>query len=291
MANTLKFGLPKGSLENATIDLFKKAGWSITTSSRSYFPTCDDEELACSLIRPQEMAKICERGKIDVGIAGRDWVRENDSDVVEVGEMVYSKVSRRPARWVLVVGPDSKVQKPEDLAGATISTELVGFTQRYFAERNVPVTVEFSWGATEGKILKGLCDAIVEVTETGSTIRANNLRIVDTLMESVPVLVANKGAWADPWKRKKIEEIYTLLQSALRAEGMVGIKLNAPGDKLDAITAVLPSLNRPTVAHLYQSDWVSIESVLREDEVRRIVPRLLELGAEGIIEYSLNKII
>lgn len=291
MANTLRFGLPKGSLENATIELFKKAGWFIRTSSRNYFPSCDDEELACSLIRPQEMAKICERNKIDVGIAGRDWVRENDSDVVEVGELVYSKVSRRPARWVLVVGPDSQVQKPEDLAGATISTELVGFTQRFFAERNIPVTVEFSWGATEAKILKGLCDAIVEVTETGSTIKANNLRIVETLMESVPVLVANKEAWADPWKRRKIEEIYTLLQSALRAEGMVGIKMNAPGDKIDAITAVLPSLNRPTVAHLYQSDWVSIESILREDEVRQIVPRLLELGAEGIVEYPLNKIL
>lgn len=291
MANTLRFGLPKGSLENATIELFKKAGWFIRTSSRNYFPSCDDEELACSLIRPQEMAKICERNKIDVGIAGRDWVRENDSDVVEVGELVYSKVSRRPARWVLVVGPDSKVEKPEDLAGATISTELVGFTQRFFAERNIPVTVEFSWGATEAKILKGLCDAIVEVTETGSTIKANNLRIVETLMESVPVLVANKEAWADPWKRRKIEEIYTLLQSALRAEGMVGIKMNAPGDKIDAITAVLPSLNRPTVAHLYQSDWVSIESILREDEVRQIVPRLLELGAEGIVEYPLNKIL
>lgn len=291
MANTLRFGLPKGSLENATIELFKKAGWFIRTSSRNYFPSCDDEELACSLIRPQEMAKICERNKIDVGIAGRDWVRENDSDVVEVGELVYSKVSRRPARWVLVVGPDSQVQKPEDLAGATISTELVGFTQRFFAERNIPVTVEFSWGATEAKILKGLCDAIVEVTETGSTIKANNLRIVETLMESVPVLVANKEAWADPWKRRKIEEIYTLLQSALRAEGMVGIKMNAPGDKIDAITEVLPSLNRPTVAHLYQSDWVSIESILREDEVRQIVPRLLELGAEGIVEYPLNKIL
>jgi len=291
MSNQLKLGLPKGSLENATVDLFKKAGWKITTSSRSYFPTIDDEEMACSLIRPQEMAKICHRGKVDVGIAGRDWVRENNVDVVEVGEMVYSKVSRRPARWVLVVGPDSTVEKPEDLAGATISTELVGFTQRYFAERNIPVTVEFSWGATEAKILKGLCDAIVEVTETGSTIKANNLRIVDTLMESVPVLVANHEAWNDPWKRKKIKQIYTLLQSALRAEGMVGIKMNAPGDKVDSITEVLPSLNHPTVAHLYKSDWVSIETIMREDEVRKIIPKLLELGAQGIVEYSLNKII
>ncbi len=237
------------------------------------------------------MAKVLERGKLDVGIAGRDWVKENDSDVVEVGEMVYSKVSRRPARWVLVVGPDSKVEKPEDLAGATISTELVGFTKRFFAERNIPVEVEFSWGATEAKILKGLCDAIVEVTETGSTIKANNLRIVCELMESVPVLIANKEAWADPWKRAKIERIYTMLQSALRAEGMVGLKMNAPGDRVEAITALLPSLNQPTVAHLYNSDWVSIETIMPESDVRKIVSELLDLGAQGIVEYPLNKII
>ncbi|PLX99443.1 MAG: ATP phosphoribosyltransferase [Desulfuromonas sp.] len=291
MSQELKLGIPKGSLENATIELFGKAGWKIKSTSRNYFPTSDDPDLKCSLVRPQEMAKVLERGKLDVGIAGRDWVRENDSDVVEVGEMVYSKVSRRPARWVLVVGPDSKVEKPEDLEGATISTELVGFTRRFFAERGVNVNVEFSWGATEAKILKGLCDAIVEVTETGSTIKANNLRIVDELMESVPVLIANKDAWDDPWKRTKIEQIYTLLQSALRAEGMVGLKLNAPGDKIDAITAVLPSLNRPTVAHLYRSDWVSIESILPESKVRSIVPELMKLGAEGIVEYPLNKII
>ena len=208
MANELKLGIPKGSLEDATIELFAKAGWKIKTSSRNYFPSTDDDELKCSMVRPQEMAKVLERGKLDVGIAGRDWVREYDSDVVEVGEMVYSKVSRRPARWVLVVGPDSKVEKPEDLAGATISTELVGFTKRFFAERNIPVEVEFSWGVTEAKILKGLCDAIVEVTETGSTIKANNLRIVETLMESVPVLIANRQAWEDPWKRAKIERIF-----------------------------------------------------------------------------------
>ncbi|PLX82715.1 MAG: ATP phosphoribosyltransferase [Desulfuromonas sp.] len=291
MANELKLGIPKGSLEEATIDLFKKAGWTITARSRSYFPDCDDPEMSCSLVRPQELSKVLERGVLDVGIAGRDWVRENDSDVVEVGEMVYSKVSRRPARWVLVVGPDSEVEKPEDLAGATISTELVGFTKRFFAERNIPVSVEFSWGATEAKILKGLCDAIVEVTETGSTIKANNLRIVDTLMESVPVLVANKDAWADPWKRTKIEQIYTLLQSALRAEGMVGVKMNAPGDKVEAISEVLPSLNHPTVSHLYKSDWVSIETIMAENEIRVIIPQLLELGAEGIVEYPLNKII
>jgi ATP phosphoribosyltransferase len=291
MANELKLGIPKGSLENATIELFAKAGWKIKTSSRNYFPSSDDDELKCSLVRPQEMSKVLERGKLDVGIAGRDWVREYDSDVVEVGEMVYSKVSRRPARWVLVVGPDSKVQKPEDLAGATISTELVGFTKRFFAERNIPVEVEFSWGVTEAKILKGLCDAIVEVTETGSTIKANNLRIVDTLMESVPVLIANRQAWEDPWKRAKIERIHTMLQSALRAEGMVGLKMNAPGDKVDEISKLLPSLNRPTIAHLYNSDWLSVETILPETDVRTIIPKLMELGAEGIVEYPLNKII
>jgi len=291
MSEILNFGIPKGSLEDATVDLFKKAGWKVSISSRSYFPGVDDEEMNCKLIRPQEMGKYVERGTIDVGIAGRDWVRENNSDVIEVCEMVYSKVSRRPVRWVLVVAQDSPVQKPEDLSGATISTELVGFTKRYFAERDIPVNVEFSWGATEAKVVDGLCDAIVEVTETGSTIRANNLRIVCDLMQSVPVLIANRTAWEDPWKRAKIEQISTLLQSALAAEGMVGIKMNAPGNMIEAITEVLPSQKAPTVSHLYKSDWVSIESILSEKDVRKIVPKLLELGAEGIVEYPLNKII
>ncbi len=291
MSSVLRFGIPKGSLEDATVDLFKKSGWQVTVSSRSYFPTIDDSEMKCHLIRPQEMGRYVERGTIDVGIAGRDWVRENDSDVVEICEMVYSKVSRRPVRWVLVVTQDSPVQKPEDLQGATISTELVEFTKRYFKEKNIDVNVEFSWGATEAKVIDGLCDAIVEVTETGSTIRANNLRIVCDLMESVPVMVANKAAWEDPWKRAKIEQIATLLNSALRAEGMVGLKLNAPAGKVDAITAILPSQKAPTVAHLYRSDWVSVETILPEKEVRRIIPELLQLGAEGIIEYPLSKII
>lgn len=291
MSNILNFGIPKGSLEDATVELFKNAGWKVSISSRSYFPGVDDEEMNCKLIRPQEMGKYVERGTIDVGIAGRDWVRENDSDVVEVCEMVYSKVSRRPVRWVLVVAQDSPVQKPEDLHGATISTELVEFTKRYFADRNIPVTVEFSWGATEAKVVDGLCDAIVEVTETGSTIRANNLRIVCDLMQSVPVMIANRTAWENPWKRAKIQQIATLLQSALAAEGMVGIKMNAPGNIIEEITKVLPSQKAPTVSHLYKSDWVSIESILSETDVRKIVPRLLELGAEGIVEYPLNKII
>ncbi|BCS52720.1 ATP phosphoribosyltransferase [Geobacter sp. SVR] len=291
MSNVLNFGIPKGSLENATVELFRKAGWQVSISSRSYFPGIDDAEMNCKLIRPQEMGKYVERATIDAGIAGRDWVRENESDVVEVCEMVYSKVSRRPARWVLVVAADSPVKGPEDLRGATISTELVGFTKRYFAERGIPVTVEFSWGATEAKVVDGLCDAIVEVTETGSTIKANGLRIVCDLMESVPVLIANRASWEDPWKRAKIDQIATLLKASLQAEGMVGLKMNAPSDRVEAITRVLPSLNNPTVSHLYNSDWLSIESVLSEKDVRRIVPDLIKLGAQGIIEYPLNKII
>ncbi|OEU61821.1 MAG: ATP phosphoribosyltransferase [Desulfuromonadales bacterium C00003094] len=291
MSQLIKFGIPKGSLEKATVELFEQAGWTIRLSSRNYFPSIDDDEITCSLIRSQEMAKYVERGTIDVGIAGRDWVEENESDVVIVDNLVYSKVSRRPARWVLVVTQDSPVQCPEDLAGKTISTELVEFTRRYFAKRNIPVEVEFSWGATEAKVVEGLCDAIVEVTETGSTIRANNLRIVETLMESTPVILANKQAWADPMKRQKIEQLNTLLQAALAAEKMVGLKMNVAHGQIDTIISMLPSLNKPTVAHLYQSDWVSVETVLHEKEVRRIVPELIKAGAEGIVEYPLNKIL
>jgi ATP phosphoribosyltransferase len=291
MSQSIKFGIPKGSLEKATVELFEQAGWTIRLSSRNYFPSIDDDEISCNLIRSQEMAKYVERGTLDVGIAGRDWVEENQADVIIVDNLVYSKVSRRPARWVLVVTQDSPVQRPEDLAGKTISTELVGFTRRYFAERNIPVEVEFSWGATEAKVVEGLCDAIVEVTETGSTLCANNLRIVETLMESTPVILANKQAWADPWKRQKIEQLNTLLQAALAAEKMVGLKMNVAHDQIEAIIEMLPSLNKPTVAHLYQSDWVSVETVLHEKEVRRIVPELIKAGAEGIVEYPLNKIL
>lgn len=291
MSDLLKFGIPKGSLESATVELFRKAGWNITLSSRSYFPSIDDEEMKCNLIRTQEMSKYVEKGTIDVGIAGRDWVMENNSDVVTVCDLVYSKVSRRPAQWVLVVTQDSPIKSAADLAGKTISTELVGFTKRYFAERNIPVTVEFSWGATEAKVVEGLCDAIVEVTETGSTIRANGLRIVETMMTSNPVIIANKSSWDDPWKREKINQIATLLHSALRAENMVGLKMNAPKERIDDIIKVLPSLNFPTVSNLYSAEWVSIESVLNEKDVRRIIPELLKMGAEGIIEYPLNKII
>jgi ATP phosphoribosyltransferase len=291
MSGQIKLGIPKGSLENATVELFRKAGWDIRLSSRNYFPAIDDEDISCSLIRSQEMSKYVERGTIDVGIAGRDWVLENDSDVEIISDLTYSKVSRRPARWVLVVTQDSPIQNPRDLQGKTISTELLGFTRRYFAERGIDVNVEFSWGATEAKVVEGLCDAIVEVTETGSTLRANNLRIVETLMESTPVVLVNRQSWRDPWKREKIEQLDTLLQAALRAEKMVGLKMNAPNGRVEAITHILPSLNRPTVANLHQSDWVSIETVLQEKEVRCIIPELVKLGAQGIIEYPLNKII
>lgn len=291
MSRQLKLGIPKGSLEAATVDLFQKAGWNIRVSSRNYFPAIDDEDITCSLIRSQEMAKYVERGTIDVGIAGRDWVMENDSDVEILCDLVYSKVSRRPARWVLVVTNDSPVRTLEDLQGKTISTELVGFTRRYFLERGIDVEVEFSWGATEAKVVEGLCDAIVEVTETGSTIHANNLRIVETMMESTPVILVNKQAWQDPWKHDKIEQLCTLLQAALRAEKMVGLKMNVPHGKVEDIIRILPSLNRPTVANLYQSEWVSIETVLHEKEVRCIIPELVKSGAQGIVEYPLNKII
>lgn len=291
MSNVLKFGIPKGSLENATIELFKKAGWVITPTSRNYFPTIDDEEIKCNLIRSQEMSIYVEKGTIDAGIAGYDWVLENNSDVVKVCDLVYSKVSRRPAKWVLVVTEDSPIKKVEDLKNKTIATELVNFTKKFFEERKIPVKVEFSWGATEAKVVEGLCDAIVEVTETGSTIKANGLRIVDTLLVSNPILMANKKSWKNRWKREKITQIATLLQSALRAENMVGIKLNAPKKSIDSIVKILPSLNYPTISNLYNSEWVSIESVLPEKDVRVIIPKLIALGAQGIIEYSLNKII
>lgn len=291
MSNVLNFGIPKGSLEDATVGLFKKSGWQISISSRSYFPGVDDSEMNCKLIRPQEMARYVERGTIDAGIAGRDWVRENDSDVVEVCEMVYSKVSRRPARWVLVVNGDSTVQKPEDLHGATISTELVGFTKRYFAERNIPVNVEFSWGATEAKAAEGLVDAVVEITETGSTIRAHGLRIVCDLLYTHTRLIANRAALTDPWKRAKIEQIALLLQAALKARHKVVLKMNAPVNRLEDLMSILPSLHAPTVNPLYDPDWCAVETVVDRRLVRDLIPRLATAGAEGILEYALQKVV
>jgi ATP phosphoribosyltransferase len=289
--NKLKFGIPKGSLEKATTDLFAKAGWMIKTSSRNYFPTVDDPHLSCAIIRAQEMAHYVEEGVLDAAITGKDWILENGSDVVEVQEMIYSKESPRPARWVLVVTEDSPIQRIEDLQGKKIATELVSFTKRYFAERGIQVKVEFSWGTTEAKVVEGLVDAIVDVTETGSTIRAHHLRVVHELMQSTPRLIANKEAWQDPWKKEKIQQIATLLKAALGADRMVGLKMNVSQKNLDPIIAILPCLNAPTVASLYQSDWYSVEVVVREEVVRELIPQLLKKGAEGIVEYALNKVI
>ncbi len=293
----LKLGLPKGSLEVATIELFKRSGWKISTSSRSYFPSVDDETLRCSLARPQEMSRYVEMGTLDAGITGKDWIQENESDVLVVTEMVYSKVSFRPTRWVLAVPHDSPVTKIEDLKGKRIATEMVKFTKRYFAERNIPVEVEFSWGATEAKAAEGLVDAIVEVTETGTTIRTHGLKIIAELLESCPQLIANKEAWKDSWKRAKIEQIKLLLQGALSAESKVGIKLNVAEGDLDQVVQLIPSITAPTIATLYQSaalkgvKWYSVESVIAESVVRDLIPQLIEAGAVGIIEYPLNKII
>lgn len=295
--NELKFGLPKGSLENATIELFKNSGWKITTSNRSYFPTADDPTLRCSLVRPQEMSRYVEMGTLDAGITGRDWTQESESDVHVVSEMVYSKASFRPTRWVLAVPHDSSIKKIEELEGKRIATEMVKFTKRYFAERNIPVEVEFSWGATEAKAAEGLVDAIVEVTETGTTIRAHGLRILAELMESCPQLIANRTAWADPWKRQKIEQIKLLLQGALSAENKVGIKMNVAETDLQKVVELIPSITAPTIASLYPTPalkgvkWFSIESVIAEDVVRDLIPKLIQNGAVGIIEYPLNKII
>ncbi len=287
----LKLGIPKGSLEKATIELFRKAGWTITVSSRSYFPQIDDDEIRCSLARPQEMSRFVEMGTLDAGITGKDWIMENDSKVVVVEDLVYSKVTQRPARWVLVVPENSPIKRLEDLKGKKIFTELVNFTKRYFAERGIEVEVEFSWGATEAKVLEGLADAVVDVTETGATLRANGLRIVEELLVTYPQLIANEEAWQDPWKRSKIQAIARLLKGALEAHGMVGLKMNVPKDRLQKVMEILPSITAPTVADLYGKDWVAVETVISEKQVRDLVPRLLEAGAVGIIEYPLNKIL
>ena len=287
----LKIGIPKGSLEKATIDLFAKAGWIVKTSTRNYFPSVDDPHLSCAIIRAQEMAHYVEEGVLDAAITGKDWILESSSDVVEVQELIYSKESPRPARWVLVVTEDSPVHKLEDMQGKKVATELVSFTKRYFAERGINVKVEFSWGTTEAKVVEGLVDAIVDVTESGSTIRAHHLRIVHELMQSTPRLIANKESWKDSWKKEKILQIATLLKAALGADRMVGLKMNVPQKHLQEVIAMLPCLNAPTVASLYQSDWYSVEVVVREEVVRELIPQLLKKGAEGIIEYALNKVI
>jgi ATP phosphoribosyltransferase len=293
----LKLGIPKGSLEAMTIELFKKSGWKISTTSRSYFPSIDDESLRCSLARPQEMSRYVENGTLDVAITGKDWTMENESDVQVVCEMVYSKTSFRPTRWVLAVPHESPIKRIEDLKGKRIASEMVNFTKRYFSEKKIPVEVEFSWGATEAKAAEGLVDAIVEVTETGSTIRAHGLRIVAELMESCPQLIANKKSWKDPWKKEKIEQIRLLLQGALSAEDKVGLKLNVSEVDLEKVIGLIPSITAPTIATLYPTaalkgvKWFSIESVIAENVVRDLIPKLIQNGAVGIIEYPLNKVI
>ena len=287
----LKLGIPKGSLQEATIRLFARAGWKIKPHHRNYFPEVNDPELQCSLCRAQEMSRYVETGTFDAGLTGKDWILENESDVVVVSDLIYSKVSNRPARWVLAVAGNSPYKRPEDLAGKKIATELKNFTVKYFKNAGIPVEVEFSWGATEAKVVEGLVDAIVEVTETGTTIRAHGLRIIAELMQSNTQFIANKKAWEDPWKRQKIETINTLLQGALRADKLVGLKMNVPKDKMEQVMDVLPSMTAPTVAHLYKTDWLSVEIVVEESQVRDLIPELMSRGAEAIIEYSLNKVI
>ena len=289
--NVLKLGIPKGSLENATIELFRKSGWKISVSARSYFPIVDDEEVRCTLVRAQEMSRFVETGTLDAGLTGKDWILENGSEVVVVQDLIYSKASMAPARWVLVVTEDSPIRELKELEGKKIFTELVNFTKRYFSERNIRVHVEFSWGATEGKVIEGLCDAIVEVTETGSTLRANGLRIVQELMTTNTQLIANKEAFRDPWKQEKIEQISLLLQGALRAEGMVGLKMNVEANDLRGVIELLPSITAPTIANLFQMDWFSVETMISEKIARELIPKLMKRGAVGIIEYPLNKVI
>jgi ATP phosphoribosyltransferase len=287
----LKLGIPKGSLQNATIALFKRSGWHININGRSYFPEIDDSSIECAICRAQEMSRYVESGTLDAGLTGKDWIAENESDVHMVTDLVYSKVSSRPARWVVAVPYDSPIKKLEDLAGKKIATELTEFTRRYFNERNIALEVEFSWGATEAKVVSGLADAVVEVTETESTIKAHGLRIIHELMQTNTQLIANHDAWQNPQKKKKIEQLALLLQGALLGEKMVGVKMNVPQNRMEEIIALLPSLNAPTVASLYQSDWFSVEVVVSEEAVRELIPRLLDHGAEGIIEYPLNKVI
>lgn len=287
----LRVGIPKGSLEKNTVELFKRAGWRISYNSRSYFPDIDDDEISCSLVRAQEMSIYVEDGTLDLGLTGKDWILENDSTVVVMQDLVYSKATANQARWVVVVRDDSTTGCIEDLEGKKISTELVSFTRRYFAEKGISVHVEFSWGATEAKVVEGLVDAIVEVTETGSTLRANNLRIVHELLKTNTQLIANRGACEDPWKKRKIEQIRTLLNGSLLAVGKVGIKLNVSKNNLGTVMLLLPSLKAPTVSGLFNEEWYAVETIVDRSIVRDLIPVLQEAGAEGIIEYNLNKVI
>jgi len=288
---TLKFGIPKGSLQKATINLFEKSGWKINVNDRSYFPDINDSEIECTICRAQEMSRYVENGTLDAGLTGKDWIEENESQVVVVDDLVYSKVSQVPARWVLAVPAGSQVTRLEDLQGKKIATEMVNFTKRFFKERDIDVKVEFSWGATEAKVVSGLADAIVEVTETGSTIKAHGLKIIYELMQTNTQLIANRDSYKDPWKKTKIGQIILLLKGALRAENMVGLKMNVPKEHMEEVIKILPSLNAPTVASLYHSDWLSVETVVDARVVRDLIPSLISAGAQGIIEYPLNKVI
>lgn len=287
----LKLGLPKGSLEEATIDLFARSGWKIRRNLRNYFPEINDPEITPRLCRVQEIPTYVEEGILDCGLTGKDWILEIGANVTVVSDLIYSKASNRPARWVLAVGGESGISRPEQLEGKRVATELLGVTRRYFEERGVHVNVQYSWGATEAKVVEGLADAIVEVTETGTTIRAHGLKIIDDVLISNTQLIASAAAWADPWKRSKIEQLNLLLQGALRAESLVGLKMNVPADKLDAVVAILPSLNSPTISSLQNNAWCAVEIVVDSDTVRDLIPALRARGAEGIIEYSLNKVL
>ena len=287
----LKLGIPKGSLEAATLALFAQAGWAISVHSRNYFPTSNDPELRCALVRSQEMAAYVASGALDAGLTGLDWVLESGADVAEIAELSYSKSSDQPARWVLIVRDDSPVQALEDLAGKRIATELVGFTRRLLAERSIAAQVDFSWGATEAKVVEGLADAAVEITETGSTIRAHGLRIVGDLLHTTTRLIAHRAALKDPWKRAKIEQIALLTRAALAARHKVMLKMNVPAQRLDQIVSLLPSLHAPTVSPLYDRDWLALETVVDSPTVRDLIPQLSAAGAQGILEYELKKIV
>ena len=291
MKNPLKLGIPKGSLQNATIALFHRSGWDINVNGRSYFPEINDDSIECAICRAQEMSNYVENGTLDAGLTGKDWIAENESDIHMVSDLIYSKVSSRPARWVLAVPYDSKIKKIEDCEGKKIATEMTNFTRRYFKERKINVSVEFSWGATEAKVVSGLADAVVEVTETEATIKTHGLRVIHELMQTNTQLIANHEAWKNEAKRQKIEQIALLLKGALYGEKMVGIKMNVPEEKMDDVIALLPSLNAPTVASLYNTQWFSVEIVVNSAVVRDLIPELLKHGAEGIIEYPLNKVI
>jgi ATP phosphoribosyltransferase len=288
--NRLKLGIPAGSLQEATAELFRRAGYKITFNARSYFPAIDDDEIECTLIRAQEMARYVEDGVLDAGLTGHDWIVEYGADVVEVAELVFSKVSRRPVRWVLCVPENSPYRSVGDLQGKRIATEAVGLTQRYLDRHGVQAKVEFSWGATEVKPPK-LADAIVEVTETGSSLRANNLRILDEVLTSTPRFIANRLAYADPWKKQRIDDIVLMLRGAMAAEGKVGLMMNVPRDRLPHVLSLLPALQQPTIAGLADERWVDVNTIVDESIVRHIIPRLKAAGARGIVEYPLSKII